>query len=71
MQNNITSLSIISGNILRDMYFSEEFNLSICRKYKNELDTWTANLPNPLRQFINSGVDPNLPNDQAEAAVRF
>jgi hypothetical protein len=71
MQSNVTSLAIISGNILRDMYFSGEFRLGVCRQYKNELDTWMANLPNPLRQHVDSGVILNLPKDQAEAAVRF
>jgi hypothetical protein len=71
MQSNVTSLAIISGYILRDMYFSEEFRRSLCRQYKDELDTWMANLPIPLRQYVESGVVLNLPKDEAEATVRF
>lgn len=69
MQNNITGLAIISGYILRDMYFSEQFSLSVCQQRKNELETWMANLSNPLRQHLGSGVILNLPKDQTEAAV--
>jgi hypothetical protein len=71
MQNSITSLAIIAGCILRDMYFSEQFSLSICQQRKKELETWMANLPDPLRQQLESGVVLNLPKDQAEAAVSF
>ncbi len=69
MQNNITSLAIISGYILRDMYFAEQFSLSVCQQRKNELQKWMANLPNPLRQQVESGVILNLSKDQTEAAV--
>lgn len=69
MQNTVTSLAIIAGYILRDMYFSEQFSLSICQQRKNELKVWMANLPSPLRQQVESGVMLNLPKDQAEAAV--
>jgi hypothetical protein len=69
LQTHVTTLAIVSGNILRDMYFSEEFRLSVCRQYKNELDAWTASLPNPLRQHVESGMLQGLSKDQAEAAV--
>ena len=52
MQNNITSLAIISGNILRDMYFAEEFRFSVCRQYKTDLETWMAKLPNSLDNML-------------------
>lgn len=69
MQNNVTSLAIIAGYILRDMYFSEQFSLSLCQQRKNELKIWIANLSNPLRQQLESGVILNLPKDQSEAIV--
>jgi hypothetical protein len=69
MQNNVTGLAIISGYILRDMYFSEQFSLSVCQQRKSELEKWMANLPNPLRQQLESGVFLNLPKDQTEVAV--
>ncbi|CZR68177.1 uncharacterized protein PAC_18076 [Phialocephala subalpina] len=66
-QNNITTLAIISGNILRDMYFSEQSSLNICRQYKIELENWMSSLPNPLQQYIQSGEVPNSSKDQAES----
>lgn len=66
-QNNVTTLAIISGDILRDMYFSEQPSLNICRKYKGELEKWMSSLPNPLQQYIQSGEVPISPRDQAEA----
>jgi len=71
IQNNITTLAIISGDILRDMYFSEQPSLNTCRQYKTELEKWTSSLPNPLQQFIQSGEFPRSPKDQAESIVSF
>lgn len=69
IQNNITNLSIISGNILRDMYFSEQPSLNICRQYKTELEKWVASLPSHVQQYIQSGEVPKSPKDQAESIV--
>ncbi|RFU32961.1 hypothetical protein B7463_g3382, partial [Scytalidium lignicola] len=66
LQNSVTSLSIISGNILRDMYFTEDFRLNVCRQYKSELSTWLARLPEPLRQPVDSGVILNVAIEQSE-----
>ncbi|RDL32394.1 Uncharacterized protein BP5553_08850 [Venustampulla echinocandica] len=71
IQNNITTLAIISGDILRDMYFSEQPSLNTCRQYKTELKKWTSSLPNPLQQYIQSGEFPKFPKDQAESTVSF
>lgn len=71
MQNYITSLAVISGNILRGIYFAEDLHLIISRQYQSELNTWTANLPYLIRQSVESGNIQNLPKDQTEAAVRF
>jgi hypothetical protein len=71
MQNHLTSLAVISGNILRDLYFSEKFHLSTCQQRRNELETWMANLPSPLRQQVESGVVLNSSRGQTEAAVGF
>jgi hypothetical protein len=70
-QNNVTTLAIISGDILRDMYFSEQPSLNICRQYKSELERWMSSLPNSLQQCIQSGEVPKSPKDQAEAIVSF
>jgi hypothetical protein len=70
-QNNITTLAIISGDILRDMYFSEQSSLNICRQYKIELEKWIASLPSPLQQYVQSGEAPKFPKDQAESIVSF
>lgn len=68
MQNHITRLAIISGHILHDMYFSEQRSLSVCQQRKTELETWTADLPDLLRNMeLNAAL--NLPKDQLEAAV--
>jgi hypothetical protein len=69
MQNSVTSLAIISGYILRDMYFAKQFCLSVCQQRKSELQKWMANLPNPFRQQVESGVILNLSKDQNEAVV--
>ncbi|KAH8809412.1 hypothetical protein F5884DRAFT_403520 [Xylogone sp. PMI_703] len=66
LQNSVTGLSIISGNILRDMYFTDDFRLNVCRQYKTELSTWLASLPEPLRQPIDSGVFLNAAKEQSE-----
>lgn len=70
-QNNVMTLAIISGDILRDMYFSEQPSLNTCRQYKSELQKWMSSLPNPLQQYIQSGEAPISPKDQAEAIVSF
>jgi hypothetical protein len=70
-QNNITTLAIITGDILRDMYFSEQSSLNICRQYKIELENWMSRLPNPLQQYLQSGEVPKSPKDQAESTVGF
>lgn len=69
MQNHITGLAIIAGYILRDMYFSEQFSISVCQQRKKELETWMANLPNLVRQQVELGVVLDSPKDQTEAAV--
>ena len=69
MHNIVTSLAIISGNILRDVYFSKELSFNTSQQYKNELDKWMANLPKQFRQSIDSGRVIDLPKDQAEAIV--
>lgn len=69
MQNHVTSLAIISGHVLRDMYFSEQRSLSVSQQRKLELETWTATLPDLLRKpELNAALD-LLPKDQSEAAV--
>jgi len=69
IQNSINSLAIVSGFILRSMYFSQKFSLTLCQQRKTELETWLANLTNPLRQQVESGLFPSIPKDQAEAVV--
>ncbi|PVH68294.1 hypothetical protein DL98DRAFT_522845 [Cadophora sp. DSE1049] len=71
IQNNITTLAIISGDILRDMYFSEQPSLNTCRQYKTELEKWKSSLPNPLQQYMKSGEVPKFPKDQTESIVSF
>ncbi|KAH8598368.1 hypothetical protein B0O99DRAFT_614968 [Bisporella sp. PMI_857] len=66
-QNNVTTLAIISGDILRDMYFSEKPSLNICRQYKSELEKWMSSLPSPLQQYVQSGEVLTSSRDQAEA----
>ena len=51
------------------MYFSQKFSLTLCQQRKTELETWLANLTNPLRQQVESGLFPSIPKDQAEAVV--
>ncbi|EPE33131.1 Nucleotide-binding protein [Glarea lozoyensis ATCC 20868] len=65
-QNKFTTLSIISGNILRDMYFSGQPSLNICHQYKGELQNWLSSLLAPLQQYIESGDITDSPKDQAE-----
>ncbi|KAH6706423.1 hypothetical protein BKA61DRAFT_138675 [Leptodontidium sp. MPI-SDFR-AT-0119] len=71
IQNNITTLAIISGDILRDMYFSEQPSLNTCRQYKTELEEWKSNLPNPLQQYIQSGEVPKFSKDQTESTFNL
>ncbi|PMD34572.1 hypothetical protein L207DRAFT_516736 [Hyaloscypha variabilis F] len=70
-QNYITTLAIISGDILRDMYFSEQSSLNVCRQYKTELEKWVFGLPHPLQQHIQSGEIPNFPKDMAESTFNL
>jgi hypothetical protein len=37
MQNHITGLAIISGYILRDVYFSEQSSLDVLQRYQTQL----------------------------------
>lgn len=67
LQNNITTLAILSGNILRDMYFLPDPSLNICRQRKSELENWMYTLSIPLQQHIESGNVPESPKDQSEA----
>jgi hypothetical protein len=68
-QNKVTTLSIISGNILRDMYFSGQPSLNICHQYKYELENWISSLPMGLLQYVETGDILNSPKDQAEVIV--
>ncbi|KAG0646363.1 oxidoreductase [Hyphodiscus hymeniophilus] len=67
LQNSVTRLAIISGNILRDMYFADQPSINICRQRKGDLEQWMSALPDGLQQFVQSGNVPEFPRDQAEA----
>jgi hypothetical protein len=69
MQNHITGLAIISGYILRDMYFSEQSGLDVLQRYQTQLQAWMANIPNQLKLDLELGVALDSPKDQTEAAV--
>src|SRR5437763_362112 len=68
IQNNVTSLAVISGYILRDMYFAERFHLSTSQQRRSDLEAWLANLPHELREQVETGVV-NSSRDRNEAVV--
>ena len=70
-QNLIASLGIISGYILRDVYFSEHFSFGILQQRKTALESWASNLPGPLKQYLESAVALDSPTDQTEASVSY
>ena len=69
MQNRIASLAVISGYVLRDVYFAEQLSFDVLQQRKTELETWTANLPSPLQRQLESTGPLDSSIDQAEAAV--
>jgi hypothetical protein len=69
MQNHITGLAIISGYILRDVYFSEQSSLDVLQRYQTQLQAWMANIPSQLKLDLELGVALDSPKDQTEAAV--
>ncbi len=69
MQTKITTMSIIAGNILRDVYFLGPCNVDSYQRYKLDLETWISDIPSSLRQQIESGTARESCPDLAEAIV--
>ncbi|RFU29834.1 hypothetical protein B7463_g6509, partial [Scytalidium lignicola] len=71
LQNNISSLAIIMGYILREMYFLPKPDRSVYERHQGRLDSWLKNLPPQIRQQIESGNIEKNPLDHHEATFNL
>ncbi|KAH8804525.1 hypothetical protein F5884DRAFT_859157 [Xylogone sp. PMI_703] len=71
LQNAVTSLAIIMGYILREMYFIPKPDRAVYDRHETRLDTWLKKLPPHTRRQLESGDIEKDPIDQHEATFNL
>ena len=56
VEGNVARLSVILGNVLRDLHTTEQTDLSIYGRHTQVLEVWASNLPSTLR-FKHDGLE--------------